>query len=83
MRCKLHYLIDEVSQCLVDKYQITYQIICGKDVVRTHLVGSGYCKTLEPLKGAPILPYFLHKNIFTNSGYMKENFKNNEAYQNS
>ena len=27
MSYKLQFLIDEVLQCLVDKYQITYQII--------------------------------------------------------
>ena len=51
-------------------------------MVIPHLVKSNYYKTLGPLKGVPILDHFLHnKNIFSNCGYMKENFKNNEAYQ--
>ena len=36
----------------------------GKGVVRPHLVESSYCKTLWPLKGAPILQHFLYKKIF-------------------
>ena len=83
MSYKPKVFIDEVWQYLVDKYQITYQNIWGKGMVIPHLAKSNYYKTLGPLKGVPILDYFLHnKNIFSNCGYMKENFKNNEAYQN-
>ena len=61
---KPQFFIDVVLQCLVDKYQITYQIIWGEGVVRPHLMESSYYKTLGPLKGAPILHYFLHKKYF-------------------
>ena len=61
---KRQIFTDEVLQCLFNKYVITYQNIWGKSVVRPHLVGSSYCKTLEPLKGAPILHYLLHKTYF-------------------
>ena len=60
MSYKLQFFIDEVLQCLVDKYQITCQII-GGGMVRPHLVESSYCKTLGTLKGAPILHHFAHK----------------------
>ena len=66
-------------KCLVDKYQITYQIIWGKGLVRPHLVESSYCKTFGSLKGAPILHHFYIKNIFSCCCYIKENFKNNET----
>ena len=59
MSNKPNFFIDEVLQCLVDKYQLTHQNILGKDVVRRHLVESSYCKTLGPLKGTPILYHFL------------------------
>ena len=52
---------DEILQCAFDKYQITYQIIWGKDVIRPHLVESSNFKTLGPLKGAPILHHFIQK----------------------
>ena len=55
---------DAVLQCLVEKYVITYQIIWGEGMVRPDVVESGYCKTLGPLKGAPILHYFSHKKYF-------------------
>ena len=45
MSYELKFFIDEVLQCLVDKYQITYQNIWGKDVVRPNLVESSNCKT--------------------------------------
>ena len=50
-------------------------------MVRPHLVESSYCKTLVPLKGGQILHHFLHKNIFPSCCYIRENSKNNEAYQ--
>ena len=78
---KRQFFIDEVLQCLVDKYQITYQNILGDGVVRPHLVESSYCKTLGPLKNAPIDTIFNTKNIFSSCCYIKENFKNNETYQ--
>ena len=52
---------DQVLQCVFDKYIITYRNIWGKDVVRPHLVGSSYCKTLRLLNGVPILHHFLRK----------------------
>ena len=65
MSYKSQSFIDEVLQCLVDKYQITYQIIWGKVVVRPHLVESSYYKILVPLKGTSSLNYFLHtRNVF-------------------
>ena len=74
--------MDEVLQCLVDKYQKTYQNIWGEGVVRPHLVELDHYKILEPLKGMLNLNHFLHKKkIFSNCGHIKENFKNNEAYQ--
>ena len=42
--------MDEVLQYLIDNYQITYQNIWGKDVVRPHLVESDHHKILEPLR---------------------------------
>ena len=83
MSYKPQSFIVEVLQCLVDKYQISYQNIFGESVIRLYLVEMDHYKVLEPLKGAPDLNHFLHKkSIFSNCGYMKENFKNNEAYQN-
>ena len=64
LRYKPQFFIDEVLQCLVDKYQITYQNILGEGVVRPHLVELDHYKILEPLKGAPDLDYFLHKKDF-------------------
>ena len=61
---KPQYFIDEVLQCLVDKYQITYQNIWGEGVVRPHLVELDHYEILEPLKGAPDLNHFLHKKRF-------------------
>ena len=61
---KPQYFIDEVLQCLVDKYQITYQNIWGEGVVRPHLVELHHYEILEPLKGAPDLNHFLHKKRF-------------------
>ena len=58
------FFINEVLQCFVDKYQITYQNIWGEDVVRPHLVELDHYKILEPLKGAPDLDHFLHKKDF-------------------
>ena len=55
------FFIDEVLQCLVDKYQITYQNIWGEGVVRPYLVQLDYYKILKPLKGALDLKHFLHK----------------------
>ena len=82
MSYKLQFFIDEALQCLVDKCQIPYQIIWGEAVVRPYLVESSYFKTLAPLKGYQFYIIFYTKNTFSNRGYMKENFKNNEAYQN-
>ena len=77
------FFIDEVLQCLVHKYQITYQNIWGEGVIRPYLVQLDYYKISEPLKGALDLNHFLHKKmICSNCSYMKENFKNDEAYQN-
>ena len=51
-------------------------------MVRLHLVELHHYKMLEPLKGALNLNHFLHKKkIFSNCDYMKENFKNNKAFQ--
>ena len=61
MSCKSQSFIDEVLQCLIDKYQITYQNIWGKGVVRPHLVELGHYNILEPLKGSLDLKHFLHK----------------------
>ena len=61
---KYQFLIDEVLQCLVDKYQITYQNIWGEGVVRLHLLELDHYEILEPLKGAPDLNHFLHKKRF-------------------
>ena len=61
MRYKPQFLVDEVLQCLVDKYQITYQNIWGEGMVRPHLVDLDHYKILEALKGAPDLDHFLHK----------------------
>ena len=60
---KLQIFTDEVLQCVIDKYVITYQNIYGKGMVRPHLVKLRDCKTLGSLKSAPILHHFLHKNI--------------------
>ena len=64
MSYKPQFFIDEVLQCLVDKYQITYQNIWAEGVVRLHLVESDHYKILELLKGAPDLDHFLHKKRF-------------------
>ena len=61
---KPQFFIDEVLQCLVDKYQITYQNIWGEGVVRLHLLELDHYEILEPLKGAPDLNHFLHKKRF-------------------
>ena len=45
-------------QSAFDKYVITYQTIGGNRMPTRHLVESGYCKTLGPLKGAPTLGHF-------------------------
>ena len=81
MSYKLQFFIDEVLQCLVDKYQITYQINWGECMVRPHLMESSYCKTLGPLKGVSLLHHCLHKDIFSSCCYMKKNFENNKADQ--
>ena len=54
MSYKPQFFIDEVLQCLVDKYQVTYQNILGEAVVRPHLVELDHYKILEPLKGVQI-----------------------------
>ena len=64
MSYKPQFFTDEVLQCLVDKYQITYQNILGENVVRPHLVELDHYKILERLKGAPDLNLFLHKKRF-------------------
>ena len=64
MSYKPQFFIDEVLQCLVDKYQITYQNILGEGVVRPHLVELDHYKILEPLKGALNLNHFLRKKRF-------------------
>ena len=64
MSYKPQFFIDEVSQCLVDKYQITYQNILEEAVVRPHLVELEHYKILEPLKSAPDLKHFLHEIRF-------------------
>ena len=61
---KPQYFIDNVLQCLVDKYQITYENIWGEGVVRPHLLELDHYEILEPLKGAPDLNHFLHKKRF-------------------
>ena len=45
MSYKPQFLVDEVLQCLVDKYQITYRNIWGEDAVRSHLVELDHYKT--------------------------------------
>ena len=83
MSYKPQFFIDEVLKCLADEYQITYQNIWREGMVRLHLVELHHYKILEPLKGALNLNHFLHKKkIFSNCDYMKENFKNNKAFQN-
>ena len=64
MSYKPQFFVDEVLQCLVDKYQITYQNIWGEGVVRLPLVELDHYKILEPLKGALDLDHFLHKRRF-------------------
>ena len=64
MSYKCQFFIDEVLQCLADKFQITYQNIFGEGVVRPHLVELDHHKILEPLKGAPDLNHFQHKKVF-------------------
>ena len=64
MSYKPQFFVDEVLQCLVDKYQTTYQNIWGEGVIRPHLVELDNYKILEPLKGAPNLNHFLHKKRF-------------------
>ena len=64
MSYKPQFFIDEVLQCLVDKYQITYQNIWREGMVRLHLVELDHCKVLKPLKGGPDLNPFLHKKRF-------------------
>ena len=64
MSYKPRFFIDEILQCLVDKYQITYQNIWGGGVVRPHLVELDRCEILEPLKWSPDLNHFLHKKRF-------------------
>ena len=64
MAYKPQFFTDIVSQCLNDKYEITYQSILGEGVVRPHLVASNYCKILRPLKGTSSLNHFLHKKYF-------------------
>ena len=49
MNYKPQILIDEVLQCVVDKYVIHYQNIWGEGMVTHHLVESSYCKVLVPL----------------------------------
>ena len=91
MSYKLQFLIDEVLQCLVDKYQITYQII----IIIIIILGGGeawsdsiqWNQAIVRLCGhwkvrQSDTSFFTKKNIFSNCGYMKKNFKNNEAYQN-
>ena len=56
--------MDEVLQCLVDKYEITYQNIWREGVVRLHLVELDFYKILKPLKGASDLNHFLQKKRF-------------------
>ena len=74
--------LEEVSQCLVDQYVITYQNIWGEDMFRLHLEESSYCKILVPLKGTSSLNLFLHKKCFFNSCYYtKKNFKNTKIYK--
>ena len=83
MSCNPKFSVVEILQCLVDKYQITYQNVWCEGVIRSYLVESSYCKGLRPLKGAPVSHHFLHKkNVFSRCCYIKETFKNNEAYQN-
>ena len=64
MSYKPQFFIDEVLQCLVDKYQITYQNIWGERMIRPHLVKLDHYKVLEPLKGAPDFNHFLRKKVF-------------------
>ena len=63
MSYKLKFFIAEVLQCLVDKYRKTYQNILVESVARPHLVESSYCKTLGPLKGAHLTPFFAQKTF--------------------
>ena len=42
MSYKSQSFTDEILQCLVKKYQITYQIIWGEGLVRPHLVESSW-----------------------------------------
>ena len=82
MSYKPQFFIDEVLQCLVDKYQITYQNIWGERMIRPHLVELDHYKVLEPLKGAPDFNHFLRKKVFLEIAVTKkENFKNKKTYQ--
>ena len=64
MSYKPQFFIDEVLQCLVDKYQITYQNIWGERMIRPHLVELDHYKVLEPLKRASDFNHFLRKKVF-------------------
>ena len=56
-----NFFIVEVLQCLVDKYQITYQNIWEEVVVRPHLVELEHYKFFQLLKSLSDLIRFLHK----------------------
>ena len=51
MSYKLQFLIDEVLQCLVDKYQITYQII----IIIIIILGGGGRLGQTPFNGIKLL----------------------------
>ena len=67
MNYKYETFIDEILQCLVDKYVITYQNILSEGMVRLNLVESSYCKIFMPLKGTSSINHFLPKKMFFNS----------------
>ena len=64
MSYKPQFFIDEVLQCLVDKYQITYQNIWGEGFTRPYLVELDHYKILQPLKGASDFNHYLNKKRF-------------------
>ena len=69
---KTQFFINEVLQCLVDKYQITYQNIRSEGMVRPHLVESSYCKKCwGHWKVHQFYTIFNSKNVFSSCCYIK------------
>ena len=64
MSYKPQYFIDNFIQCLIHKYQVAYQNIWGKGMIRPQFSGTGLLSNSGVTERCAKFSHFLHKKDF-------------------